>query len=52
MNNILILMSSGKVAEASRYQVALNRLIEEGEVYEFSNLLAMIKKDIEKYKDN
>ena len=52
MNNILILMSSGKVAEASRYQVALNRLIEEGEVYELSNLLAMIKKDIEKYKDN
>ena len=52
MNNILTLMSAGKVAEASRYQVALNRLIEEGEVYELSNLLKMIKKDIEKYKEN
>ena len=28
------------------------KITEEGEVYEFSNLLAMIKKDIEKYKDN
>ena len=52
MNNILTLMSAGKVAEASRYQVALNRLIDVGEVYELSNLLKMIKKDIEKYKEN
>ena len=52
MNSILTLMTMGKIAEASRYQVALNRLIEEGEVYELSNLLKMIKKDIEKYKEN
>ena len=52
MNNILTLMTAGKIAEASRYQIALNRLIEEGEVYELSNLLKMIKKDIEKYKEN
>jgi putative GTP pyrophosphokinase len=52
MNSILTLMTMGKIAEASRYQIALNRLIEEGEVYELSNLLKMIKKDIEKYKEN
>ena len=51
MSNILTLMSLGKIAEASRYQVSLNRLIEEGEVWELSNLLDMIKKDIEKYRE-
>ena len=33
MNNILTLISLGKVAEAARYEVLLNRLIEEGEVW-------------------
>lgn len=49
MNNILTLSSLGKVAEASRYQMLLNNLITEGEVWEFNNLLHSIKKDIAKY---
>ena len=49
MNNILTLSSLGKVAEASRYQIMLNNLITEGEVWEFNNLLHSIKKDIAKY---
>ena len=52
MNSILTLISIGKVAEASRYQVSLNKLIEEGEVWELNNLLASIKRDINKYRDN
>ena len=52
MNNILTLISLGKVAEAARYEVLLNRLIEEGEVWELNNLLDITKKDLERYKDN
>ncbi|ATD54416.1 GTP pyrophosphokinase [Clostridium chauvoei] len=52
MSSILTLISIGKVAEASRYQVSLNKLIEEGEVWELNNLLASIKRDINKYKEN
>ncbi|AYE34930.1 GTP pyrophosphokinase [Clostridium septicum] len=52
MNSILTLISIGKVAEAGRYQVSLNKLIEEGEVWELNNLLASIKRDINKYRDN
>lgn len=37
MNNIMTLMSLGKTGEASRYQVMLNKLIEEGEVWELNN---------------
>lgn len=48
MNNILTLMSLGKLAEASRYQKSLNRLIEVGDLWEFSSLLHDIKRDIEK----
>ena len=44
MNNILTLISLGKVAEATRYEVLLNRLIEEGEVWELNNLLDITKK--------
>ncbi|GKU27081.1 GTP pyrophosphokinase [Clostridium folliculivorans] len=51
MNNILSLMSIGKLAEASRYQVSLNKLIEEGEVWELNNLLHLVQRDIEKYRD-
>jgi putative GTP pyrophosphokinase len=51
MNNILSLMSIGKLAEASRYQVSLNKLIEEGEVWELNNLLHLVQRDIEKYKE-
>ena len=52
MNNILTLISLGKVAEAARYEVLLNKLIEEGEVWELNNLLDITKKDLERYKDN
>ncbi|MGL4772692.1 MAG: GTP pyrophosphokinase [Clostridium sp.] len=50
MNNILTLISLGKVAEATRYEKSLNRLIEEGELWELNSLLASIKRDIEKFK--
>jgi putative GTP pyrophosphokinase len=50
MNNILSLMSIGKLAEASRYQVSLNKLIEEGEVWELNSLLHQVQRDIEKYR--
>ena len=52
MNNILTLISIGKVAEATRYEILLNRLIEEGEVWELNNLLDITKKDIQRYKEN
>ena len=52
MNNIMTLMSLGKAAEASRYQVMLNKLVDEGEVWELNSLLDSIKKDIVRYKDN
>ena len=51
MDNILILSSLGKFAEASRYELSLNKLIEDGEVYEFNNLLEAIKRDIRKYRE-
>ena len=50
MTSIITLISIGKIAEASRYEVTLNRLIEEGEVTELNNLLIAVKKDIERYK--
>ena len=49
MNSILNLISIGKVAEASRYQISLNKLIEEGEVWELNNLLRAVQRDIDKY---
>ncbi|SUY46321.1 relA/spoT family protein [Clostridium putrefaciens] len=51
MNNILSLVYIGKIAESSRYQIQLNKLIEEGEVWELNNLLFSIKRDVEKFKD-
>ena len=51
MNSLLTLISLGKEAEASRYQKTLNKLIEEGEVWELNSLLFSVKKEIEKYKD-
>ena len=52
MNNILTLSSMGKIAEFTRYQNTLNRLIEEGEVSELNNLLEATQKSIEKFKEN
>ena len=52
MSRILTLKSLGKVAEAARYERSLNKLIEDGEVWELNNLLFSIQKDIEKFKEN
>lgn len=52
MSRILSLKSIGRNIESSRHQKYLNRLIEEGEVWELNNLLFAINKDIEKFKDN
>ncbi|MEW8956439.1 GTP pyrophosphokinase family protein [Clostridium sp.] len=51
INSILTLISLGKTAEASRYQSQLNKLIQEGEVWELNNLLMGIKKEVEKFRD-
>ncbi|MPQ43907.1 GTP pyrophosphokinase [Clostridium tarantellae] len=51
MNDILTLISIGKIAEASRYQMSLNKLIEEGEVWELNNLLHAVQRDIDKFKE-
>lgn len=51
MNKILTLISLGKTADASRYQIALNKLIEDGEVWELASLLESIKHDIDRYRD-
>lgn len=50
MNNILTLSSMGKFAEATRYQTQINKLIEEGEVFELSNLLRDTEKTLQMYK--
>lgn len=44
MNNILVLISLGKIPEASRYEKSLNKLIENGDVWELNNLLSSVKK--------
>ncbi|WP_244834614.1 GTP pyrophosphokinase family protein [Clostridium sp. BJN0001] len=51
MNGLLTLISLGKNADAARYQKILNKLIDEGEVWELNNLLTDVKKEIEKYRD-
>ncbi|ENZ03243.1 GTP pyrophosphokinase family protein [Clostridium thermobutyricum] len=51
MNSILTLISLGKIPEASRYEKSLNKLIDDGDVWELNNLLSSIKKEIDKYKD-
>jgi putative GTP pyrophosphokinase len=51
MNSLLTLISLGKEAEASRFQKILNKLIEDGEVWELNSLLFSVKREIEKYRD-
>ena len=51
MNNILTLYSLGKIAESSRFQNTLNKLIAEGDVSELNNLLQTVQKNVEKYKE-
>lgn len=50
MNNILMLSSLGKFSESMRLQSNLNKLIEEGEVYELTNLLKLTEKALGKLK--
>ena len=51
MNQILVLISLGKIPEASRHEKSLNKLIEDGDIWELNNLLTSIKKEIDRYKD-
>ena len=51
MNSILTLISLGKSAEASRYEVSLNKLIEDGGIWELTSILESINHDIDRYKD-
>jgi putative GTP pyrophosphokinase len=51
MNSILTLISLGKSAEASRYEVSLNKLIEDGGIWELTSVLESINHDIDRYKD-
>lgn len=49
MNNILTLSSMGKLSDSTRFQKQLNRVIEEGEVYDLVNLLKSTEKTIQMY---
>ncbi len=51
MSKILTLNALGRFAEGSRYEKVLNKLIEDGEVSELNNLLNMIVKEVDKFKD-
>jgi putative GTP pyrophosphokinase len=46
MNNILMLSSLGKLMDATRYREQLNKLLEEGEVFELSSLLKATQKTL------
>ncbi|WP_106059318.1 GTP pyrophosphokinase [Clostridium vincentii] len=52
MSKIINLKTIDRVLESTRYEKTLNKLIEDGEVWELNNLLFAINKDIEKFKDN
>lgn len=52
MNNILTLSSMGKIAESTRFQNTLNKLIEEAEVAELNNLLESTQKTIAKFRES
>jgi len=54
MNNIITISSLGRFAESTRYQIKLNKLLEEGEVAELNNLLQTTEKVLAnfKYRDN
>jgi putative GTP pyrophosphokinase len=50
MNNILTLSSLGKTSEATRFQIQLNKLIQEGEIYDLSNLMISTEKTLDMYR--
>lgn len=50
MNNIITLSSMGRAAESTRFQIQLNKLIEEGEVYDLNNLLNATEKALDRYR--
>ncbi|WP_446898341.1 GTP pyrophosphokinase [Clostridium sp. LBM24168] len=49
MNNIITISSMGKLSDATRCQKQLNKLIDEGEVFELVNLLKSTEKIIQIY---
>ncbi|MBZ9689069.1 GTP pyrophosphokinase family protein [Clostridium estertheticum] len=49
MNNILMISSLGKLMESTRYREQLNKLLEEGEVFELSSLLKATQKTLDVY---
>jgi putative GTP pyrophosphokinase len=51
MNNILTLNSMGKIAESSRYQNTLNKLIEDGDVLELNHLLQSVRRTVDMFRD-
>lgn len=50
VENILTLSSQGKLSDASRFSEELNKLLENGEVYELTNLLEDTNKVLQRYK--
>lgn len=50
MNNILTLASIGKIPESNRFQVQLNKLIQEGEIFELNDLKEATKRTLDMYK--
>lgn len=50
MNDILYLMSLGKMQEASRFQSQLNKLIEYGDVSDLNQLHELVKKEINRFR--
>lgn len=51
MSKILTLSAIGRGVEAARYQKSLNKLLECGEVWELNDLLTVINREIERYRD-
>lgn len=51
MNNILTLNSMGKIAESTRYQNTLNKLIEDGDVLELNHLLQSVRRTVDMFRD-
>ncbi|AJA47383.1 RelA/SpoT domain-containing protein [Clostridium pasteurianum DSM 525 = ATCC 6013] len=50
VNNILVLSSMNKLSEVSYYKSRLNKLLEEGDEFELSNLLDSIEKSIYEFR--
>lgn len=51
VNDIFVLHSMNKLDEAANYKNKLNKLVEEGDVFELNSLLDSIEKSIDKFKN-